>query len=461
MHKSMRPIKTIFLLLIGINSLKAQSDILNNYIKEGLDNNEAIHQQNFQLQKSIYAVKEATGLFFPNIGLRANYVDAKGGRTIDIPIGDIMNPVYQNLNQINAVLAPGSPKYPTLSNVSEQLNPTNFYDASFRATLPIVNAEIWYNRSIKKDQVNMQREEVNIYKRELVKDIKTAYFNYLKAVQAITIYENALLVVKESERVNQKLVDNGKEVIAVLSRSKSEVSKIEAQLAEARNNKKNAAAYFNFLLNKPLETDIVVDDALLNNVLPLPTEISTSSEKREELTKLMLAAKIDHSVLNLSKSSWIPKIGAQADIGSQASDFKFDSKSRYYMLGLSFDWSLFSGLRDVYRIRQARLESDALSAQTKYAQNQLKLAATAAGNSFSSAREQFNSAVDEESSASQYFSLMNKKYKEGQALYIEFLDARNENTLASLQKSIRYFDAWIRYTELERANAGFNINQQP
>ena len=98
----MRPLKTIFLLLIASMSVSAQSDILNNYVQQGVANNESIHQQNFQLQKSMYALKQATGLFFPSLSLEANYIDAKGGRTIDVPIGDILNPVYQNLNQINS-----------------------------------------------------------------------------------------------------------------------------------------------------------------------------------------------------------------------------------------------------------------------------------------------------------------------------------------------------------------------
>ncbi len=448
------------MLLITSPGVYAQSDILNSYVQQGIANNEAIHQQNFELQKNIYALKEATGMFFPSVSLEANYVDDKGGRSIDFPIGDIMNPVYNNLNQINHSLEPGSPKYPEISNVSVQLNPVNFYDAYFQVAMPIINAEVWYNHSIKKDQIKMQQNEVAIYKRELVKDIKVAYFNYLKAVQAIAIYENALRMVKESERVNQKLVDNGKEVVYVLSRSKSEVSKIEAQLNEAKNTKKNAAAYFNFLINKPADTDITVDELLLGNAVTLPDDLSLTSDRREELAKLMLASKIDQSVLDLKKASWVPKVGASIDLGSQASDFQFNSGTRYYLIGVSCDWSLFKGMSDVYRVKQAKFEMDALSAQTKYAKSQLQLAASTAANSYVSAKQNFSSAVEQESSASQYYGLMDKKYREGQALYIEYLDARNESTLASLQKSITYFDAWIKYTELERANASFNINQQ-
>jgi len=319
---------TFVLMICLLLTAHAQTENLDSYIREGLSNNESIKQQNFNLEKSIYALKEATGLFAPSINLKTDYITGKGGRSIDVPVGDLVNPIYNNLNQINSVLTPSAPRYPTLNNLSEQLNPSNFYNAYIRASMPLVNAEIWYNRKIKKDQISMQQSDLLIYKRELVKDIKQAYFNYIKATAAVSIYENALTLVKESERVNQKLVENGKEVVFALSRSKSEVSKIEAQLNDAQNTKKNAAAYFNFLLNKPLDSEIKIDEALLKNMVMLPENPSANSSKREELAKLFTAKKITDNVLNIKKASWIPTLGAQIDLGSQASDFKWNSKSQ-------------------------------------------------------------------------------------------------------------------------------------
>lgn len=455
----MKSLKAILLLMITGFTAFGQIESLDGYIAEGLINNEAIRQQNFNLEKSVYALKEATGLYMPNINLKADYIDSRGGRNIDFPIGDIVNPIYRNLDQINSVVAPGSQRYPTLNNVSEQLNPQNFYNAYVRTSVPIVNAEIWYNRKIKKDQISLQKSEVAIYKRELVKDIKVAYFSYLKATSAVSIYENALTIVNESERVNQKLVDNGKEVVFALSRAKSEVSKIKAQLNDARNIQKNAAAYLNFLLNKPLDSEIKVDDALLQNAIMLPTDPTPNSSKREELAKLFTARQITNNALTLSKSSWIPKLGAQVDLGSQASDFHVNSHTGYYLLGISFDWSIFNGLRDVNKMKQAKIDVEALESQTKYVEMQLKLSATTAANSYTSSVEQYKNAITEESTSVQYFNLMNKRYKEGQALYIEYLDARNENTLASLRKAITYFDAWIKYSESERANADYKLPQ--
>jgi outer membrane protein TolC len=455
----MKSLKITFILMSClIHSAYAQTENLDSYIQEGLANNESIKQQSFNLEKSIYALKEATGLFAPNISLKTDYIDGQGGRSIDVPVGDLVNPVYNNLNQINSVLSPGSAKYPTLNNLSEQLNPSNFYNAYVRASMPLVNAEIWYNRKIKKDQISLQQSDLLIYKRELVKDIKLAYFNYIKSTSAVSIYENALTLVRESQRVNQRLVENGKEVVFALSRSKSEVSKIEAQLNDAKNTQKNAAAYFNFLLNKPLDSEIKIDEAFLKNTVMLPDNPVPNSSKREELAKLFTARKITGNVLNLQKASWIPTLGTQIDLGSQASDFVWNSKSQYFLFDISFDWKIFSGLGDVNRVKQAKLDMQALESQTKYVETQLRLSSATAANSYTSAVEQYKSAIEEETTAEQYFNLMNKRYKEGQALYLEFLDARNEETQASLRRTITYFDAWIKYSESERANASYSLS---
>lgn len=115
----------------------------------------------------MYALKEARALFYPTITLNGNYTIAEGGRTIDIPIGDLLNPVYSTLNQIT-----NSNSFPTLQNQSVLINPDNFYDAKIHTTMPLLNFEIIYNKRIKTQQTSLQTIELEIYKRELVKEIK-------------------------------------------------------------------------------------------------------------------------------------------------------------------------------------------------------------------------------------------------------------------------------------------------
>jgi outer membrane protein TolC len=91
--------KSLILLLISFGTF-GQSDVLNNYVQEGLKNSQTLKQQNFQLQKAVFALSEAKTLFKPNINFNTTLSTAQGGRKIEIPVGDLVNPVYTTLNAL-------------------------------------------------------------------------------------------------------------------------------------------------------------------------------------------------------------------------------------------------------------------------------------------------------------------------------------------------------------------------
>ena len=126
--------------------LPAQSAILENYIQEGIKNNLALQQQEFSLQQSIHALKEARGLFLPTLNLLADYTYSEGGRSIEVPVGDLLNPVYSTLNQLT-----NSTAFPQVENTSEQFLPNDYHTTRLQAAMPLINAEVYYNQKIKKE----------------------------------------------------------------------------------------------------------------------------------------------------------------------------------------------------------------------------------------------------------------------------------------------------------------------
>lgn len=428
----------------------AQTPILEAYIKEGLQNNQALKQQRFLLEKNLYALREANTLFMPTINFNTTYTSATGGRRINLPVGDLVNPVYQTLNQLTQ-----SERFPQISNVSEQLMPHDFYDAKLRVAVPLVNAEIYYNKKIKQEQLTMQQAEMNVYKRELVKDIKTAYFKFLQASEAVKIYQNALNLLKESQRINESLVKNGMATSTVLARSQSEISKIEAQIMEAQNNQQNAVAYLNFLLNKPLESPIQIDTAFNTIKTQVPENISAEMGKREELQKIKAGINANQQVLNLNKTFWIPKLGTAVDLGSQGFHWQFNDQTRYALLGISLDWNLFASGRNKLKIKQAEMDLNALNAQYEQVDNQLHLQVKTTINNYRSALEIYQSTQFQVESAQKYFNDTFKRYKQGQASQIEYLDARNNLTSSQLQQSIALYNVWIKLAEVERVKAEY------
>ncbi|WP_454880457.1 TolC family protein [Sphingobacterium detergens] len=420
------------------------------YIREGIASNQSLKQQHFLLEKNIYALGEAKSMFLPNITFSTTYTKADGGRTIDIPVGDMLNNVYSTLNQLT-----GTSAFPQLQNRAEQLNPDNFYDAKFRITQPILNAELSYNKKIKSKQIELQKTEVQLYKRELVKEIKTAYYNYLKAATAEKIYQSYRNLVIEAERVNKKLFDNGKINRTAVIRSKNEVSKIDATLVNAQKTKESAQFYFNFLLNRPLSDSIAIDQ-----VTNLPEQSSSAINnilQREELSKLKIAKSINEDLTGLAKSYIIPKIGTNLDLGSQAFGWKFNRQSRYYLLGVSLEWNLFASGKNTNRIKQAITEQHAIASQTDYVEQQLLTELRVKQADMQRSIAQYHAAQNQLTTSQTYYKDVALMYKEGMAIYIELLDAQNQWVDSQLQANIALFDAWISFSAIERATASFNI----
>ena len=442
-------------LLIMLLSFRAfgQSEILNNYVQEGLKNSQTLKQQNFQLQKAVFALSEAKTLFKPNVNFNTTLSAAQGGRKIEIPIGDLVNPVYTTLNKLTS-----SNSFPQIQNTSEQLVPRDFYDIRLRTTMPLINAELKYNQAIKQDQITLQQTEIQVYKRELVRDIKLAYINYLKATEAIKVYENALKILRESERVNESLIKNGSANPTVLVRTRNEISKINAEFDNARGNQKNAAAYFNFLLNKDFTEKINLDS--------LGKEVKSELVEghREELDKIQMGISINRQLLGINQSYKKFKIGASLDLGSQgrfaqiaSADKNFFAPNAFVLLGVSFDLPVYSFGRNQLKIKQSEMEIASLDAQMQQVRNQLDLQAELAKNSLNSAKEIYESKASQVSTAERYYRDMFRRYKEGNLNFIELLDAQTQITTAQLQQSISLYDVWIKWVELERAKASFQL----
>jgi outer membrane protein len=438
-----------FAIIFSEQGLKGQ-DIIRRYIDQALENNLVLKEKRVSLEKALTALKEAKSLFLPVTGFEAQYVLSDGGRTIDIPVGSLMNPVYSTLNQLTT-----SQKFPEIGNVSEQLNPNNFYDARVKTVMPIINPDLRINRDIKKQEISIQQYEIDMYKRELVKEVKSAYFNYLTATRAIGIYKSALGVVNQNLKLNRSLLQNGKGLPAYVSRAESEVNKVEVQMQNAMNDQKNARSYFNFLLNKPLHEEIVSspEDFVLEKLSDTVVNVS----QREELKSLSMMSNINNNVLKMNRAFRTPRLNAFLDIGSQGFDFNVDSKSLFYMAGLQVKIPIFTGKANLYKIEQTQLTARSIDLKKENTAKQLELAASVSRNNVENAWNTWLSLLKQEESANKYFQLINRGYQAGINSFIEFLDARNQMTLVQLQLNIQKYKVMTALADYERQTASYSF----
>ncbi|ANH83817.1 transporter [Niabella ginsenosidivorans] len=439
-----------FIPLLMVSFASAQQNQLDNYIDSALAHNIVIQQKNISLQKAVLGLAIAKSYYMPSVAFEAGYQTADGGRQIQLPIGDLLNGVYGTLNQLT-----GSNRFPQLENQVINFLPSNFYDAKIHAVMPVIDAEIGYRKKITDQQIALSALDIAVYKRTLIRDVKTAYYNYLAATAAIQIHAQSLVLAEEGKRVNQSLLDNGKGLPAYVMRSESEVEQAKAQLSTARQQANNAKIYFNFLLNRPQQS--LIDSNFnameqLSAVIPLLTR-EEDGAKREELVASKQLVAIHKTTVQLNRSAFYPKLNSFLDVGSQSENWKFNSESRYYMLGLQLAVPIFLGNRTKNQVRQAQLDMDQAKLNVAQTQQQLSMAAKAAQNNLLAAWETLQSTKKQLEAAAAYQRLIDRGYRAGVNTFLETIDARNQFAQARIAENIQEYKVLSAAADFEREAA--------
>ena len=445
------PILMLLLLLGKMTS--AQESILDTYIRQGLDSNLVLVEKDLSLKKAMNGLEVARSMFLPNITFDLTYSHADGGRSIDLPVGDMLNPVYATLNQLT-----NSQNFPQIANEKINFLPKNYYDAKIRTAVPIINTDLKHNKTIREQVLKMSKQEIELYQRELVKDIKVAYFNYLSALDAVSIYKNAIGLANEGKRVNQKLLEAGKGLPAYVIRANAEIAQQESKLAEAEQQLLNAQYYFNALLNRSATAKIdalAVQESIEGNS---PETLSVEIEGREELKSLSDNIAIQETVLAMNKQVFVPKLSAFLDLGSQAEGLRVSSKSQYYMVGAQLSFPIFAGNRNRLKIQEGQIAVAEAENKLAQAKQKVELSANMAKNELVATQKNFESSKIQMDAAATYQRLIQRGFNEGVNTYLETIDARSQYTNAKLAHNIAAFKLLSAAAKFERETASYPLN---
>jgi len=441
----------------------AQS-VLEGYIDTALQQNLLLQQRQLDYRQQAAKLLEAKARLLPTVSIQARLSMARGGRAFTIPVGDLVNPVYDNLNAVNQLGAglsedyPAFPTYPNINNVEENFLRRQEQETVVRLQAPVYNPVVFANRRIQEKQTQAQAMGLEAFKRQLVRDVKTAYFSYLQAREALVLYENTRALLTENLRTSESLYENHQVTLDEVYVAQARLREIEQQLAGALQQEQSARAYLNFLLKRPLETAIAVDEdtEVAPNVLSLESAQQQALARRAELQQLDLARQATEEAVGLRKAAFLPSINVQADYGVQGVDYRIDDQSDFFLGSLVLSWKLFDRSAK-HQVEQATLEVQRVQKQMEETRSQLQLQVIDAWYALEAARKQQTQVEAEVESARRAFRLVSKKYEQGQANQLTLSDARTQMTNAEARQIIARYNLQIRLAELEYAISGYRF----
>ena len=428
----------------------AQSQILEEYIAEGISSSLALKQQNLQYEKTVKDIDIAKSNLFPKISLAPTYSLAAGGRRLEFPIGDLLNPVYNTLNKLTQ-----SNSFPNVENVNQLLAPNNFHDTKVSFQYPIFNPDIKNNIALQKEMLGSENAKKMAIEFELKYNIELAYIQYLQATEAIKVYENAKVLLQDLVVLNQKLVNNKVALKDVLLSSEYEVDKINEQLLSAQKNARVAKAYFNFLLNQDFERDIKIDSVFIKEspIVPSLSVLNQSAfDKRPEFEQLESGLRINNRLLTLQeKNAKSPSVYLGGNTGFQGFGYSFTNQA-YLVAQVGLQWDIFHGNEKKHKIQQTKISKSILDTKIEEAKNQVSFQVNQNYEEVKNAMDGYLITQKGSIKTEKILEIVNSRYKNGQALFIEVTKAQSDDITAKLSTNISKYNMWLKWAGLKKVS---------
>lgn len=418
--------------------------------------NHALAGHIVEVDRAAALLAEARSRFLPRIDFAARYTLADGGRTIDVPIGDLLNGAYATLNQyLSAQGLP--PRFGSVANQSIPLLRSPEQETKLRVTQPLYAPAVTRGARAARGGLAARAAQRSAYQRQLRADVQEAFFRHTQAAAGVAIHTSALQLVEESLRVNRALAAQNKVTDDVVLRAQAEAATVRQQLADAVKARDLARSYLNFLLNRSLDTPVpelseatASDYAATLARVELPAVVATP---REELAALDAARSAARDNADAVAARLGPTLALVVEGGIQGESYRTGTEARYAMGSVVLDWNLFDGAERRSQTARARADERRIVLQQEETRLQFDLQLQEARDEFIVARNALATAALRRDAAREAHRLVARRELEGLVNQVTALDARTTLTSAELNFSSTQARVAIAAARLDRAAA--------
>jgi outer membrane protein TolC len=407
------------------------------------------------------ALDQARALYLPSLDLSGRYTRATGGRTIDFPVGDLLNPVYATLNQITKTSS-----FPSLQNQQIDFQRTREQDTHVTFTQPLYDPRISAGRAAAQSQYEAASAGRAALAGRVERDMREAYYKWLQARVQIEILDATFELAAENKRVNDSLYRNGKITRDLVFRAEADQLEVEQSQLGARNAESLAKSYVNLLRNASFDRELPLSSVSEPDIAGLRARLMRRSgeadgslaalqnaamDHRQELRQLDAAQAAAAASERLARAAFRPKLAFSMDAGTEGETYGLSSDDRYLLASVVLKFNLFAGGGDQAGIASARASMREARASRDLQAQQIRLEVQQALQDLELATASLDTAAKRVEAADGAFHIAARKRDLGQINQAEFIDSRRAMTDAQLNLNVTRFAALSSLAELEYA----------
>ncbi len=411
------------------------------------------------------ALDQARARYLPVLDVAGRYSAADGGRTIELPVGDLLNPVYQTLDQMLAATGQ-PPQFPRVKNQEIKLLRSHEQETKVEIAQPLYEPRLRPTVEASRQQLQSAEASLAALRARVVRDAQQAYYQWLAAQQTVLVLETTRDLARANLDANESLYRNGRITRDLVYRAEADVLEVEQQRLAAASRVHIAQSYVNLLRNAPLAAALPqarIDAAtverfrerLIARIAGRKPDVTAlqqlGTSRRQELRGLEAAIAAGEAQQDLARAAFKPVLAVGAEAGIQGETYGVGADERYVLASVILRWNAFRGGADLAALSEAKALTDELRATRDLAAQQVRLEVQQAYENLTVAEASLDTAAKRAEAAAGAFHIATRKRDLGQINQAEFIDARRAYTDAELNLNVVRTAFLGRLAELEYA----------
>ncbi len=414
----------------------------------------AVAQAREQLFSAAAQVDEALYSFFPRLTGRASYT-----RLSEVPKSTIGDP---NVVLVVTPAAPGTPNPPSFAGGSLSF-PVLFNQTVFSASLavPLSDYVLRISRASAASKAAREAAELNLRASEAKakSDAKLNFYNWLRALGAVTVAEQTLDEQKQHLADTQVLFDAGAASKADLLRAEAVVAQAEQGVVKSQAMARVAEQVVRITLRSAPSEKLQVGEAL-DSPVPAPDGtldqlLGKALETRAELRSVdATLVALDHQRA-FTRAGYFPVISATGSAEySNPNPRIFPSQDKFtatWSAGASLVWSPNDALVTSKQVDEQTARINQTRDQRQQAADGVTLETTQAYEDLAAARASVDSSLRQLTASQEAYRVARVLYRNGRTNEAQLTDVETQYTIARLSALNAYVDVKVAAVRLEHA----------
>jgi len=303
-----------------------------------------------------------------------------------------------------------------LSTIPNDLNfpdTRNHFDVKLIYMLPLyTGGKLASYRAISKKMVEMKSLDKEKIKALKIFEVRKTYYD----ISLLYKFEKDLELIKNNiEKLRDATISFRQEGYAKetdILEVESKLSNVERMFFQAHANRELSYQFLSFLLNSEVKSIKKVSLEELECKLTLDEVLDSNSD----IKKAKLGLKIQSKMVDVSRASFKPEVGAFAEYGSSDDKFLNDFKEKdRYTLGVQAKLNILNGGVDSAKLQQEKIKLLKVKKQVELASKGISLQYKKIKTEIFNLDKQIESIKKEKELAQKIYTAYQERYKEGLA----------------------------------------------